>query len=40
MVKPTRMQKSLIDHIITNITEKLAHQNVVLADKIGDHDKH
>ena len=32
------MQKTLIDHIITNILEKLIHQNVVLADEIGDHD--
>ena len=32
------MQKTLIDHIITNIPEKLIHQNVVLADEIGDHD--
>ena len=38
IVKPTRMQKTLIDHIITNILEKLIHQNVVLADEIGDHD--
>ena len=38
IVKPTRMQKTLIDHIITNISEKLIHQNVVLADEIGDHD--
>ena len=38
IVKPTRMQKTLIDHIITNIPEKLIHQNVVLADEIGDHD--
>ena len=32
------MQKTFIDHIITNILEKLIHQNVVLADEIGDHD--
>ena len=32
------MQKPLIDHVITNIPEKLIHQNVVLADEIGDHD--
>ena len=32
------MQKTLTDHIITNIPEKLIHQNVVLADKIGYHD--
>ena len=38
IVKPTRIQKTLIDHIITNIPEKLIYQNVVLADEIGDHD--
>ena len=38
IVKPTRMQKTLIDHIITNIPEKLTHRNVVLADEIRDHD--
>lgn len=32
------MQKTLTDYIITNIPEKLIHQNVVLADEIGDHD--
>ena len=32
------MQKTLIDLIITNIPKKLIYQNVVLADKIGDHD--
>ena len=32
------MQETLIDHIITNIPEKLIHQNVVFADEIGDHD--
>ena len=32
------MQKTLIDHIITNIREKLIHQNVVLADEIDDHN--
>ena len=30
------MQKPLIEHIITNTPEKLIHQNVVLADEIGD----
>ena len=34
IVKPTRMQKTLIDHIIANIPEKLINQNVVLADEI------
>ena len=38
IVKRTRMQKTLIDHIITNIPEKLTHRNVVLADEIRDHD--
>ena len=38
IVKPTRMQNTLIDHIITNIPENLIHQNDVLADEIGDHD--
>ena len=38
IVKPTRMQKTLIYHIITNILEKLIHQNVVLADEICDQD--
>ena len=38
IVKPTRMQKTLIDHTITNIPEKLINQNVILPDKIGDHD--
>ena len=38
IIKPTRMQKTLIDHIIANIPEKLINQNVVLADEIGDHD--
>ena len=32
------MQKTLTDHIMTNILEKLIHGNVVLADKIGYHD--
>ena len=32
------MQKTLTDHIITNILEKLIHGNGVLADKIGYHD--
>ena len=38
IVKQTRMQKKLIDHIITNIPEKRIHQNVALADEITDHD--
>ena len=38
IVKQTRMQKLLIDHIITNIPEKRIHQNVALADEITDHD--
>ena len=38
IVKPTRMQKTLIEHIITNIPEKLIHQNIVLADEIDGHD--
>ena len=38
IAKPTKMQKTLINHIIMNIPEKLIHQNVVLADEIGDHD--
>ena len=38
IVKQTRMQKLLIDHIITNIPEKRIHQNVALADKISGHD--
>ena len=38
IAKPTRMQKTLIGHIVTNIPENLIHQNVVLADEIGDHN--
>ena len=38
IVKLTRMQKkTLTDHIITNIPEKLIHLNAVLADEIGNH---
>ena len=39
IVKLTRMQKkTLTDHIITNIPEKLIHLNAVLADEIGNHN--
>ena len=37
IVKPSRTQKALIDHI-TNIPEKLIHQSKVSADETGDHD--
>ena len=33
IAKWTRMQKTLTDHIITDILEKPIHQNVVVADK-------
>ena len=32
------MQKTFIDHKITNIPEKLIHKNVNLADQIGHYD--
>ena len=38
IVKQIRIEKTLINQIITNILEKLIHQNVVLADEIGNHD--
>ena len=34
----TRKENSLIDHICSNISNKLAHTNVILTDEISDHD--
>lgn len=38
VTKPTRKDKTLIDHISTNLPEKIIHQNVIKTDEISDHD--
>ena len=38
VTKPTRNNKTLIDHIITNIPDKVKNTNVVGTDEISDHD--
>ena len=35
---PTRKNKTLIDHISTNLPEKVTHQNVIKTDEVSDHD--
>ena len=37
IVKQNRMQKTLIDIIITKIPENLIHQNLVSVDEVGNH---
>ena len=36
--KATRKGKTLIDHISSNIPDRLVHQNVIYSDEISDHD--
>lgn len=38
ITKPTRKSTSLIDHVISNIPEKVVSENVLLCDEISDHD--
>jgi len=38
VTKPTRKGKTLIDHLITNIPNKVNHNDVLPTDKISDHD--
>ena len=38
ITKPTRKNQRLIDHISSNIPDKLVHQDVIPADDISDHD--
>ena len=38
ITSPTRLNKTLIDHIITNIPEKVITNNVLPCDEITDHD--
>ena len=38
MTKPTRKGKTLIDHICSNIPNKLTHGDVIYTDEISDHD--
>ena len=38
ITKPTRKDRTLIDHISTNLPEKVIHQNVIKTDEISDHD--
>ena len=36
--KPTRKNKTLIDHICSNIPTKVVHSDALHVDKISDHD--
>ena len=38
ITNPTRKDKSLIDHICSNIPNKLIHDDVICTDEISDHD--
>ena len=38
ITKPTRKAKSLIDHICSNVPNKLIHNDVIYTDEISDHD--
>ena len=38
ITKPTRMGKTLIDHIITNIPKRVIHEDVIACGHISDHD--
>ena len=38
VVKPTRKNKTLIDHISSNIKSKVIHRDVINTDEISDHD--
>ena len=38
ITKPTRKEKTLIDHISSNIPNKILHNDVIYADEVSDHD--
>ena len=38
ITKATRKNKTLIDHIISNMNNKLLHTDVLMTDEISDHD--
>ena len=38
ITKPTRKGKSLIDHICSNVPNKLIHNDVIYINEISDHD--
>ena len=38
VVKPTRLGKSSIDHLLTNIPRKVSHTDVIPSETVSDHD--
>ena len=38
ITKPIRKGKSLIDHICSNVPNKLIHNDIIYTDEISDHD--
>ena len=38
ITKPMRKGKSLIDHICSNVPNKLIHNDIIYTDEISDHD--